>query len=113
MGDHSASRLCARSWSRRRYKDNYPEKTLRAWVRNIRKWKRQRRTVFVYFDNDQKRGAQGCAAFDRYARQANVMARGVTAQGGFKPSAVQRGRDLDQRSTAPLLTPFLVPLCSL
>lgn len=40
-----------------RYKDNYSDKTLRAWVRNIRKWKRQRRTVFVYFDNDQKSAA--------------------------------------------------------
>jgi uncharacterized protein YecE (DUF72 family) len=40
-----------------RYKDNYPEKTLRAWARDIAKWKRQRRTVFVYFDNDQKSAA--------------------------------------------------------
>jgi uncharacterized protein YecE (DUF72 family) len=34
------------------YKDHYSDKTLRAWARH-RKWKRQRRTVFVYFDNDQ------------------------------------------------------------
>jgi uncharacterized protein YecE (DUF72 family) len=40
-----------------RYKDNYPDKTLRAWARDIRKWQRQRRTVFVYFDNDQKSAA--------------------------------------------------------
>ena len=40
-----------------RYKDSYPDKTLRAWARDIRKWKRQRRTVFVYFDNDQKSAA--------------------------------------------------------
>jgi uncharacterized protein YecE (DUF72 family) len=39
------------------YKDNYPDKTLRAWARDIRKWTRQRRTVFVYFDNDQKSAA--------------------------------------------------------
>jgi uncharacterized protein YecE (DUF72 family) len=39
------------------YKDNYPDKTLRAWARDIAKWKRQRRTVFVYFDNDQKSAA--------------------------------------------------------
>jgi uncharacterized protein YecE (DUF72 family) len=32
-------------------------KTLRTWARDIRKWKRQRRTVFVYFDNDQKSAA--------------------------------------------------------
>jgi uncharacterized protein YecE (DUF72 family) len=40
-----------------RYKDHYPDKTLRAWARDIRKWKRQRKTVFVYFDNDQKAAA--------------------------------------------------------
>ncbi len=40
-----------------RYKDHYPDKTLRAWARDIQKWKRQRRTVFVYFDNDQKSAA--------------------------------------------------------
>jgi uncharacterized protein YecE (DUF72 family) len=40
-----------------RYKRNYPDETLRAWTRHIRKWKRQRRTVFVYFDNDQKSAA--------------------------------------------------------
>lgn len=39
------------------YKDNYPEKTLRAWARDIAKWKRQRRTIYVYFDNDQKSAA--------------------------------------------------------
>jgi uncharacterized protein YecE (DUF72 family) len=40
-----------------RYKDNYPDQTLRAWARDVRKWRRQRRTVFVYFDNDQKSAA--------------------------------------------------------
>jgi uncharacterized protein YecE (DUF72 family) len=40
-----------------RYKDHYPDQTLRAWARDIAKWKRQRRTVFVYFDNDQKSAA--------------------------------------------------------
>jgi uncharacterized protein YecE (DUF72 family) len=39
------------------YKDHYPDKTLRAWARDIEKWKRQRRTVYVYFDNDQKSAA--------------------------------------------------------
>jgi uncharacterized protein YecE (DUF72 family) len=39
------------------YKDHYPDKTLRAWARDIEKWKRQRRMVFVYFDNDQKSAA--------------------------------------------------------
>jgi uncharacterized protein YecE (DUF72 family) len=40
-----------------RYKDNYPEATLRAWARDIRTWRRQRRKVLVYFDNDQKSAA--------------------------------------------------------
>ena len=40
-----------------RYRDHYPDKTLAAWVREIAAWKRQRRTVFVYFDNDQKSAA--------------------------------------------------------
>jgi uncharacterized protein YecE (DUF72 family) len=40
-----------------RYKDNYPEQTLRAWARDVRKWRRQRRNVLVYFDNDQKSAA--------------------------------------------------------
>jgi uncharacterized protein YecE (DUF72 family) len=40
-----------------RYRDNYPEKTLREWARAIEKWKSQRRTVYCYFDNDQKSAA--------------------------------------------------------
>jgi uncharacterized protein YecE (DUF72 family) len=39
------------------YRDHYPDKTLRQWARDILKWKRQRRDVFVYFDNDQKAAA--------------------------------------------------------
>jgi uncharacterized protein YecE (DUF72 family) len=39
------------------YKDNYPDKTLRAWARDVAKWTRQRRIVYVYFDNDQKSAA--------------------------------------------------------
>jgi uncharacterized protein YecE (DUF72 family) len=39
------------------YRDNYPEKTLRAWARDAAKWRRQGRTVYVYFDNDQKSAA--------------------------------------------------------
>ena len=37
------------------YKDHYPDKTLRAWAHDIATWKRQRRDVCVYFDNDQKK----------------------------------------------------------
>jgi uncharacterized protein YecE (DUF72 family) len=40
-----------------RYKGHYTDRTLRAWARKVRKWKRQRRTVYVYFDNDQKSAA--------------------------------------------------------
>jgi uncharacterized protein YecE (DUF72 family) len=40
-----------------RYRDNYPDRTLRHWARGIALWRRQRRTVFVYFDNDQKSAA--------------------------------------------------------
>jgi uncharacterized protein YecE (DUF72 family) len=40
-----------------RYRDNYPDATLRTWARHIRTWRRQRRAVFVYFDNDQKSAA--------------------------------------------------------
>ena len=39
------------------YRDHYPDKTLRSWARDIHRWKRQRRDVFVYFDNDQKSAA--------------------------------------------------------
>ena len=35
----------------------FQNKTLRAWARHIGNWRRQRRTVFVYFDNDQKSAA--------------------------------------------------------
>ena len=30
---------------------------LRTWARHIAEWRRERRTVFVYFDNDQKSAA--------------------------------------------------------
>jgi uncharacterized protein YecE (DUF72 family) len=40
-----------------RYKDNYDGRTLGSWARHIAEWRRQRRTIFVYFDNDQKSAA--------------------------------------------------------
>jgi uncharacterized protein YecE (DUF72 family) len=45
-----------------RYRDNYPDATLRSWAREVARWRRQRRTVFVYFDNDQKSCAPADAA---------------------------------------------------
>lgn len=45
-----------------KYRDNYPDATLRKWAREIARWKRQRRTVYVYFDNDQKSAAPQDAA---------------------------------------------------
>jgi uncharacterized protein YecE (DUF72 family) len=39
------------------YKDNYPDAELRRYAREIRKWRRGRKTVYVYFDNDQKSAA--------------------------------------------------------
>jgi uncharacterized protein YecE (DUF72 family) len=44
------------------YRDNYPDTTLRRWARDIAAWKRQRRTVYVYFDNDWKSAAPQDAA---------------------------------------------------
>jgi uncharacterized protein YecE (DUF72 family) len=40
-----------------KYRDNYSDKTLDRWAEHVRKWRRQRRDVFVYFDNDQKAAA--------------------------------------------------------
>jgi uncharacterized protein YecE (DUF72 family) len=39
------------------YKGHYSEKTLKKWADDVRKWRRQGRTVYVYFDNDQKSAA--------------------------------------------------------
>lgn len=40
-----------------RYRGHYSESTLREWARKIRTWRRGRRDVYVYFDNDQKSAA--------------------------------------------------------
>jgi uncharacterized protein YecE (DUF72 family) len=40
-----------------RCKDHYSDRILRAWARYTGKWRRERRSVFVYFDNDQKSAA--------------------------------------------------------
>lgn len=45
-----------------RYRGHYSDKTLQSWARDIRKWRRQQREVYVYFDNDQKSAAPADAA---------------------------------------------------
>jgi uncharacterized protein YecE (DUF72 family) len=40
-----------------RYKGSYSDKTLHEWAGKIAGWQRQRRDVYVYFDNDQKSAA--------------------------------------------------------
>jgi uncharacterized protein YecE (DUF72 family) len=44
------------------YKGHYGEETLRAWADHIAKWRRQRREVYCFFDNDQKSAAPKDAA---------------------------------------------------
>jgi uncharacterized protein YecE (DUF72 family) len=39
------------------YKNRYPLRTLRKWADAIKKWRRERLTVYCYFDNDQKSAA--------------------------------------------------------
>ena len=45
-----------------RYKGHYSPKVLRRWAREIETWHRERRDVYVYFDNDQKSAAPADAA---------------------------------------------------
>jgi uncharacterized protein YecE (DUF72 family) len=45
-----------------RYKGHYTENILCDWASRIREWKRRRRDVYVYFDNDQKSAAPADAA---------------------------------------------------
>ena len=40
-----------------RYRGSYSGRTLARWAAAIDRWKRQRREIFVYFDNDQKAAA--------------------------------------------------------
>lgn len=40
-----------------RYHGSYPERTLRRWADTALRWQAERRSVFVYFDNDQKAAA--------------------------------------------------------
>ena len=40
-----------------RYRGHYSERTLKEWAKRITTWKRGRKDVYVYFDNDQKSAA--------------------------------------------------------
>jgi len=40
-----------------RYRGNYDDATLDTWARRIRRWRREDRDVFCFFDNDQKSAA--------------------------------------------------------
>ena len=54
-----------------RYRGSYDDRTLREWARRIRRWQREGRDVFCFFDNDQKSAApQGRAPTDRSAQAA-------------------------------------------
>ena len=44
------------------YRDHYSDTSLEKWARAIAAWYRQRRIVYVYFDNDQKSAAPADAA---------------------------------------------------
>jgi uncharacterized protein YecE (DUF72 family) len=50
-----------------RYHGSYPARTLRRWADAALRWRAERRTVFIYFDNDQK------AAAPRNARRLIAM----------------------------------------
>jgi uncharacterized protein YecE (DUF72 family) len=39
------------------YHGSYPARTLRRWAEHAQAWRQQGRTVFIYFDNDQKSAA--------------------------------------------------------
>jgi uncharacterized protein YecE (DUF72 family) len=40
-----------------RYRGSYSDATLAEWAKRAARWKRERRDVYVYFDNDQKSAA--------------------------------------------------------
>lgn len=45
-----------------RYRGSYPEPKLRDWARRIRAWRRAKKSVYMFFDNDQKSAAPKDAA---------------------------------------------------
>jgi uncharacterized protein YecE (DUF72 family) len=69
-----------------RYRGHYPDSTLQAWARDIRRWRRQRRDVYCFFDNDQKSAAPKDAARLRdllhLSRRERSTARAKRSAGG-------------------------------
>lgn len=59
------------------YKGHYSDTTLRAWARRIAAWRRGGRSVYIYFDNDQKSAAPADAL-----RLAQILAKSY----GRKPA---------------------------
>jgi uncharacterized protein YecE (DUF72 family) len=75
-----------------RYKGNYSDRRLRAWADAIVGWRRQRRPVFVYFDNDQKSAAPADA------RRLMEMLKSIGADRGWARRG-RTGRSLSRRDT--------------
>jgi uncharacterized protein YecE (DUF72 family) len=80
-----------------RYKDNYTDRTLREWVRHIRKWRRQGRSVFAFFDNDQK----SAAPVDAHRLMALLGCTRESVPARFKRPALRRRRAGATASSQP------------
>lgn len=57
------------------YRGRYSAPTLRRWARQIARWRRQGRTVYCYFDNDQKSAAPKDAALLMQMLEGSASAR--------------------------------------
>jgi uncharacterized protein YecE (DUF72 family) len=71
-----------------RYKDNYAEGTLREWADHIRNWRRQGRSVFAFFDNDQKSAAPADAR--RLMALLGLVRDDHTGDAGISPASRRR-----------------------
>ena len=40
-----------------RYEGRYPDDVLKTWAQEVKRWRRQKRDVYCFFDNDQKSAA--------------------------------------------------------
>jgi uncharacterized protein YecE (DUF72 family) len=85
------------------YRDRYPEATLRAWARDVRKWRRESREVYCFFDNDQKSAAPKDAA-----RLAELLGERVTdARPASRPVPPRRSAPSRSRPAARAARPSL------